>query len=36
LVAIAFANGEMLVWAAMVAIMALPYWAEWRLAKKKA
>ena len=34
LVAIAFANGEMLVWAAMVAIMALPYWAEWRLAKK--
>lgn len=32
---IAVANGEMLVWAAMVAIMALPYLAEWRLAKKK-
>jgi exo-beta-1,3-glucanase (GH17 family) len=27
---IAFANGEMLVWAAMVALMAIPYWAEWR------
>lgn len=31
---IAVANGEMLVWGAMVLIMALPYLAEWRLAKK--
>ena len=28
---IAYANGEMLVWAAMVLVMALPFFAEWRL-----
>ncbi len=33
LVRISYANGEMLVWAAMVAVMALPYVAEWRLRK---
>lgn len=32
---IALANGEMLVWSAMLLLMALPYLAEWRLAKKK-
>ncbi|OAN50610.1 exo-beta-1,3-glucanase [Magnetospirillum moscoviense] len=30
---IAFANGEMLVWMAMVLVMTIPYWAEWRLGK---
>lgn len=33
LAGIFFANGEMLVWSAMLALMALPYWAEWRLQK---
>lgn len=28
------ANGEMLVWAAMVVVMSLPFLAEWRLAKR--
>lgn len=30
---IALANGEMLVWAAMVMVMSLPFFAEWRLAR---
>lgn len=34
LVGISYANTEMLVWALMLAIMALPYIAEWKLAKK--
>lgn len=34
LVDIFFANGEMWVWALMLAIMALPYLAEWKLGKK--
>ncbi|MCR6632201.1 MAG: hypothetical protein NVV74_20325 [Magnetospirillum sp.] len=33
LVGISYANGEMLVWAAMLAVMALPYAAEWRLGR---
>ncbi|MBI2241317.1 MAG: exo-beta-1,3-glucanase [Magnetospirillum gryphiswaldense] len=28
------ANGEMLVWAAMVVVISLPFFAEWRLAKR--
>ncbi|TNC98321.1 MAG: exo-beta-1,3-glucanase [Stygiobacter sp.] len=32
---IAVANGEMLVWAAMVLVMSLPFLAEWRLAATK-
>ncbi len=31
---IALANGEMLVWALMLAVMSLPFLAEWRLAKR--
>jgi exo-beta-1,3-glucanase (GH17 family) len=31
---IAVANGEMLIWAVMVLVMAVPYLAEWRLARK--
>ncbi|HLO75292.1 MAG TPA: exo-beta-1,3-glucanase [Magnetospirillum sp.] len=31
LVAISYANGEMLVWAAMLVVMVIPYLAEWRL-----
>lgn len=34
LAGIFFANTEMLVWAAMVAVMALPYLAEWKQGKK--
>lgn len=34
LVGISYANSEMLVWAAMLVVMALPYLAEWRLVKK--
>lgn len=34
LLEISYANTEMLVWAAMVVVMALPYLAEWRLGKK--
>ena len=33
LATIFFANGEMLVWSLMLAVMALPYLAEWRLKK---
>lgn len=33
LAGIFFANGEMLVWSLMLAVMALPYLAEWRLKK---
>ncbi|MGE5517891.1 MAG: exo-beta-1,3-glucanase [Bacteroidota bacterium] len=34
LVEISYANTEMLVWAAMLVVMALPYVAEWKLGKK--
>jgi exo-beta-1,3-glucanase (GH17 family) len=34
LVQISYANTEMLVWAAMLVVMALPYLAEWKLPKK--
>jgi exo-beta-1,3-glucanase (GH17 family) len=35
LVRISYANGEMLVWSLMLAVMAVPFLAEWRLTRKE-